>query len=108
MPAEIEAELIRVLELPGAAVFPESVGIDPATGDAYVGSLADGSLYRLAPGGTSDQKAETWSSAWDGGRTSVAGVKVDDAGRLLVRTDTTGDPIAVAAGDVTHLQNISR
>ena len=82
MPAEIEAELIRVLELPGAAVFPESVGIDPATGDAYVGSLADGSLYRLAPGGTSDQKAETWSSAGDGGRTSVAGVKVDDAGRL--------------------------
>ena len=66
MPAEIEAELIRVLELPGAAVFPESVGIDPATGDAYVGSLADGSLYRLAPGGTSDQKAETWF--WRRGR----------------------------------------
>jgi Cu-Zn family superoxide dismutase len=82
VPAEIEAELIQVLELPGAAVYPESIGIDPATGDAYVGSLTDGSLYRLAGGGIRDGKAEIWSGAGVGGRTSVAGVKVDDDRRL--------------------------
>jgi len=59
-------------------VFPESIGVDPATGDAYVGSLADGTLYRLAP----DGEVEIWSPAGAGGRTSVAGVKVDPGGRL--------------------------
>jgi superoxide dismutase, Cu-Zn family len=78
VPAQIQAELIQVLELPGAAVYPESVGIDPATGDAYAGSLADGSLYRVAR----DGKVEVWSAAGDGGRASVAGVKIDDDGRL--------------------------
>jgi Cu-Zn family superoxide dismutase len=68
----------RVYELPGAAVFPESVGVDPATGDAYVGSLADGALYRLR----ADGAAELWSAAGSDGRGSVAGVKVDSTGRL--------------------------
>jgi superoxide dismutase, Cu-Zn family len=69
----------HVYALPGDAFFPESVGVDPRTGDAYVGSLADGTLVRLpADGG----EAHTWSVAGEHGRDSVAGVKVDAAGRL--------------------------
>jgi Cu-Zn family superoxide dismutase len=43
-----------------------------------VGSLADGTLYRLMPAGGVEQ----WSAAGQDGRTSVAGVKVDARGRL--------------------------
>jgi sugar lactone lactonase YvrE len=68
---------VRTYALPGDAVFPESVGVDPATGNAYVGSLADGTIYRLTAGG-----AEVWSPTGAEGRASVAGVKVDGRGRL--------------------------
>jgi len=73
-----------VYTLPGHAVFPESVGVDPATGDAYAGSLADGTLYRLpaTAGRAADQEATLWSPAGAGGRVSVAGVKVDSQRRL--------------------------
>src|SRR5579872_2372048 len=78
MPAEIAAQVISSHELPGQAVFPESIGLDPVTGDAYVGSLADGALYRLtSAGGT-----ELWGAGGHDGRRSVAGVKVDARGRL--------------------------
>lgn len=69
---------VQEFELPGVAVFPESVGVDPASGDAYVGSLADGALYRLASHGV----VELWSPPGADQRTSVAGVKVDASGRL--------------------------
>jgi Cu-Zn family superoxide dismutase len=75
---ETIAEVLEAFELPGEGVFPESVGVDPATGHAYVGSLADGAVYRLRTGAG----VELFSAAGDGGRTSVAGVKVDSRGRL--------------------------
>jgi superoxide dismutase, Cu-Zn family len=78
MPASIEAQVVGGFELPGEAVFPESIGVDAVTGDGYVGSLADGTLYRL----TRDGQVEVWSAGWHGGRGSVAGVKVDARGRL--------------------------
>ena len=70
---EITAATIQTFELPGRAVFPESVGVDVATSDAYVGSLADGAVYRLSNSGD----VELWSPAGADGRRSVAGVKVD-------------------------------
>jgi Cu-Zn family superoxide dismutase len=78
VPAIKAAAAVQTFELPGDAVFPESVGIDPASGDAYVGSLADGALYRL----TSAGEVELWSRAGEDGRGSVAGVKVDGSRRL--------------------------
>jgi sugar lactone lactonase YvrE len=71
-------EALEVFALPGGAVFPESIGVDPATGESYVGSLADGTIYRIAASG----EVSVFSPAGAGGRTSVAGVKVDPAGRL--------------------------
>lgn len=75
---ETIAPPLQVFELPGAAVFPESIGVDPETGDAYVGSLADGALYRLRSGGA----VEVFSGAGEEGRNSVAGVKIDNRRRL--------------------------
>lgn len=69
---------IQTFELPGDGVFPESIGLDPATGDAYAGSLADGTLYRLAASG----EVEVFSSRGADERNSVAGVKIDAHGRL--------------------------
>jgi sugar lactone lactonase YvrE len=69
---------LDVFELPGSAVFPESVGVDPASGDAYVGSLADGTIHRIAASGA----VTVLSPAGAQGRASVAGVKVDSSGRL--------------------------
>jgi hypothetical protein len=40
MPTETDVRPVCSYELPGDAVFPESVGMDTATGDAYVASLA--------------------------------------------------------------------
>jgi len=75
---ELTIPATRTYTLPGGAVFPESVGVDPATGDAYAGSLADGTLYRLA----ADGEAEVWSPSGVDERNSVAGVKIDTSGRL--------------------------
>jgi Cu-Zn family superoxide dismutase len=75
---EVRVPAVQRFELPGSAVFPESVGVDPGTGDAYVGSLADGALYRL----TRDGSAALWSPPGKDERHSVAGVKLDRRGRL--------------------------
>jgi superoxide dismutase, Cu-Zn family len=86
MPASIEAQVVGSFELPGEAVFPESIGVDAVTGDGYVGSLADGTLYRLTRSG----QVEVWSSGGHGGRGSVAGVKVDARGRLWAAGGSDG------------------
>jgi sugar lactone lactonase YvrE len=69
---------VEVFALSGEAVFPESVGVDPRSGDAFAGSLADGTIYRISRSGD----VSVFSAAGAGGRASVAGVKVDPAGRL--------------------------
>jgi len=78
MVADLTAQVAEHYELPGGAVFPESIGVDAATGDAYVGSLADRTLYRLAAGGG----AQVWSPPGQDGRGSAAGVKADSRGKL--------------------------
>jgi Cu-Zn family superoxide dismutase len=75
---DVETAALEVFALPGEAVFPESVGVDPRDGAAYVGSLADGTLYRAGPSGT----IEIVSAGGADGRASVAGVKFDAQGRL--------------------------
>jgi Cu-Zn family superoxide dismutase len=79
MPSETaNIAALQTVELPGKAVFPESIGVDPETGDAYVGSMADGALYRLGDA----TEVEVFSPPEADGRKSVAGVKVDPRGRL--------------------------
>lgn len=78
MASKMISTAVQTFELPGEGVFPESIGVDPARGDAYVGSLADGTIYRLDRAG----EVDVWSPAGADQRTSVAGIKVDDRGRL--------------------------
>jgi superoxide dismutase, Cu-Zn family len=78
VPSETTKSAVQTFELPGEAVFPESVGLDPASGDAYVGSLANGAIYRLSAAA----EVEVWSPGGADERKSVAGVKVDSQGRL--------------------------
>ncbi|MDF2758223.1 MAG: hypothetical protein K0S99_855 [Thermomicrobiales bacterium] len=81
----------RVFALPAGGGFPEGVAYDAATGDFYVGSTIDGTIYRgnvetgtvevFLPGGT--------------GRVAV-GLALDENGRLFVAGGETG---AVAVYD---------
>jgi hypothetical protein len=93
MATESTSAAVGIFELPGDAVYPESVGFDPASGDAYVGSLADGAVYRL----TSDREVVLWSPAGQDGRSSVAGVKVDQEARLWAAGGYEGSLLRVRA-----------
>jgi len=75
----------RLFALPAGGGFPEGIAYDAATGDFYVGSTIDGTIYRgnvetgtvevFLPGGT--------------GRVAV-GLALDDVGRLFVAGGGTG------------------
>jgi sugar lactone lactonase YvrE len=74
-------------ELPGDRVYPEGIAVDPRTGDTYVGSYANGAIYRAAPGAP---KAEVFLAEGTDGRKTANGLKVDQAGRLWVIDSTMG------------------
>ncbi len=74
-------------ELPGEAVFPEGVGVDKTSGDFYVGSTSDGTVYR---GTVGSEQVEVFLPGGEDGRTAVTGVKVDDRGWLWLAGRDTG------------------
>ena len=73
--------------LPGNAVFPEGVAYRPSTGDFFVSSTTDGSVLR----GNVMESAAAPFIAGGGIQFSAIGVKVDDAGRLIVAGGVTGE-----------------
>ncbi|MEJ7741192.1 MAG: hypothetical protein WKF73_00830 [Nocardioidaceae bacterium] len=80
-------------EVPGQTVFPEGVGVDHATGDFFVGSTNDGTIYRgtLDGSGASDAGAVTpFLAGGEDGRTAATGIKVDQQGRLWAAGRDTG------------------
>ncbi|MFI6364632.1 SMP-30/gluconolactonase/LRE family protein [Nocardia sp. NPDC050630] len=74
-------------ELPGDRVYPEGIAVDPRTGDTYVGSYANGAVYRATPGAA---RAEIFLPEGADGRKTANGLKVDAAGRLWVIDSTVG------------------
>ncbi|WP_433198365.1 SMP-30/gluconolactonase/LRE family protein [Nocardia sp. CA-107356] len=88
-------------ELPGDRVYPEGIAADPRTGDTYVGSYANGAIYRATPG---SKRAETFLPEGADGRKTANGLKVDAAGRLWVIDSTAG----VAVYDTTSRALIAR
>ncbi|MEU8772663.1 superoxide dismutase [Streptomyces sp. NPDC048606] len=72
--------------LPGAKVFPEGIATDARTGAVYVGSYADGSVYRARPGA---RTAEVFLPAGRDGRRTANGLRVDAARHRLWVTDST-------------------
>jgi hypothetical protein len=78
---------IVTFTIPGDAVFPEGVAADPRSGDFYVSSNNDGTIFR---GNVRRPSLEVFLPGGADGRTSATGLKVDQRGRLFVSGAGTG------------------
>ncbi|MFD0365268.1 SMP-30/gluconolactonase/LRE family protein [Nocardia sp. GCM10030253] len=99
------ARIDTAYELPSDRVYPEGIAVDPRSGDIYVGSYANGAIYRATPGA---HRAETFLAEGADGRKTANGLKVDQAGRLWVIDSTmgvavydTGSRAMIARFDIT-------
>jgi sugar lactone lactonase YvrE len=75
--------------LPGEQVFPEGVAYQSDTGDFYVGSTTDGTVFRGNVEGGS-KEAEVFLEPESDGRTTAIGMEVDEEGRLYIAGGDTG------------------
>ncbi|MEU5151688.1 SMP-30/gluconolactonase/LRE family protein [Streptomyces yangpuensis] len=82
-----EPRISTAFSLPGAKVYPEGIAADPRTHTVYVGSYADGTVYRARPGRS---EAEVFLPAGTDGRRTANGLRVDARGRLWVTDSTKG------------------
>lgn len=72
--------------LPQEALYPEGIAADNKSGNFYVSSVADGSIYR---GNVRNEQAELFLPGGEDGRTQAAGLALDD-GLLYVVGGQTG------------------
>lgn len=79
--------VIDTYVVPGDGVFPEGITEDPDGRTFYVGSSADGTIFR---GRLDEPELEVWQEGGRDGRTSVLGLTVDGRGRLLACGNETG------------------
>ncbi|MET9694054.1 superoxide dismutase [Streptomyces sp. NPDC006514] len=89
-----DARISTAFALPGGKVYPEGIATDPRTHTVYVGSYADGTVYRARPG---RPEAEVFLPSGTDGRRTANGLRVDALGRLWVTDSTAG----VAVYDTT-------
>ncbi len=82
-----DPRISTAFSLPGAKVYPEGIAADARTHAVYVGSYADGTVYRARPGRSG---AEVFLPAGTDGRHTANGLRVDARGRLWVTDSTTG------------------
>ncbi|HSK84278.1 MAG TPA: SMP-30/gluconolactonase/LRE family protein [Rubrobacter sp.] len=75
--------------LPGEQVFPEGVAYRADTGDFYVGSTTDGTVFQGNVEGGS-KEAEVFLEPESDGRTTAIGMEVDEEGRLFIAGGATG------------------
>lgn len=74
--------------LPGDTVFPEGIAYQPTTGDFFVSSTTDGTIFR---GNVQSESAMVFLPGGTDGRTTAIGLKVDDyQDRLFVAGGNTG------------------
>jgi sugar lactone lactonase YvrE len=84
-----EASRAERYVLPGEQVFPEGVAYRPDTGDFYVGSTTNGTVFRgNVEGGP--EEAEVFLEPESDGRTTAIGMEVDEEGRLFIAGGDTG------------------
>ncbi|WP_371657533.1 SMP-30/gluconolactonase/LRE family protein [Streptomyces sp. NBC_00280] len=87
VPVHHHAPLPTSYSIPGSKTYPEGIARQQGTPYFYVGSTSDGTIYR----GDVDQPAtKVFLPGGQDGRTSVAGMKTDRAGRLIVAGGATG------------------
>ncbi|WP_328788914.1 MULTISPECIES: SMP-30/gluconolactonase/LRE family protein [unclassified Streptomyces] len=82
-----DARISTAFTLPGGKVYPEGIAADPRTHTVYVGSYADGTVYRARPG---RPEAEVFLPSGTDGRRTANGLRVDALGRLWVTDSTAG------------------
>lgn len=82
-----DPRISTAFSLPGARVYPEGIATDLRTRTVYVGSYADGTVYRTRPGRST---AEVFLPAGTDGRRTANGLRVDGRGRLWVTDSTAG------------------
>src|SRR5215207_462882 len=87
--------------LPGNEVYPEGVAYRPDTGEFFVGSTTDGTVFR-GHVGEPGAEAEIFLEPGEDERTAATGMKVDPEGRLFVAGGDTGQ-LFVAGGDTGQL-----
>jgi sugar lactone lactonase YvrE len=75
--------------LPGEQVFPEGIAYRSDTGDFYVGSTTDGTVFRGNVEG-SPKEADVFLEPESDGRTTAIGMEVDEEGRLFIAGGDTG------------------
>lgn len=73
--------------LPGDAVFPEGIAYQRSTGQFYVSSTTDGTIFR---GDLDEEVAEVFLPGGQDGRTTAVGLKVDREGRLFIAGGNLG------------------
>jgi sugar lactone lactonase YvrE len=76
--------------LPGEQVFPEGVTYRSDTGDFYVGSTTDGTVFRGNVEGDS-KRTEVFLEPGTDGRKTAIGMEVDAEGRLFIAGGDTGE-----------------
>ncbi len=69
--------------LPGNEVYPEGVTYRPETGEFFVGSTTDGTVFR-GNVGEPGAEAEIFLEPGEDGRTVATGMKVDPEGQRFV------------------------
>jgi sugar lactone lactonase YvrE len=86
---QLEQGSARIYPLPGEQVFPEGIALNEATGDFYVGSTSDGTVFsaNVSEPGT---EAEVLLEPGTDGRSAAIGMKVDAQGRLFIAGGMTG------------------
>jgi sugar lactone lactonase YvrE len=84
---QVEAAKLARYILPGTAIFPEGIAYQQGTGQFYVSSSANGTIYR---GDVKNEAATVYLPGGTDGRTSATGMKVDKQGRLFVSGGATG------------------
>ncbi|MER7461935.1 SMP-30/gluconolactonase/LRE family protein [Streptomyces sp. NPDC097981] len=82
-----DSRIATAFTLPGEKVYPEGIATDPRNQTVYVGSYADGTVYRARPG---RRTAEVFLPAGRDGRHTANGLRVDARGRLWVTDSTSG------------------
>jgi sugar lactone lactonase YvrE len=79
----------RRYALPGDEVYPEGVAYRSETGEFFVGSTTDGTVFR-GNVGEPGAEAEVFLIPGEDGRTATTGMKVDPEGRLFIAGGDTG------------------
>lgn len=73
--------------LPGEEVFPEGIAYQEDSGDFFVGSTTDGTVFQ---GNIEERETEVFLEGGKDGRTTAIGMKLDDWGRLFISGGPTG------------------